>query len=94
MIGGYKIIDLDGRSLTLGGDSVTIPGIFEQVSESKKATLIENLTITNDGVTISTRPFFADFVLVQEVLTASVIGGQAVMEITSTDAVTITAVSE
>lgn len=91
MIGGYKIIDLDGYSLPLGGDSVTIPGIFEQISKSKKATLIENLTITSGNVTIPMRPFFADFVFADGRLNASVFVGQAVMSIDSTDAVTLEA---
>lgn len=94
MIGGYKIIDLDGYSLALGGVSVTIPGIFKQISESKKATLIENLAITSDGAVISLNPFFADFIPAEGTLTASVYGGRAVMTIASTDAVTLTAVSE
>lgn len=91
MNGGYKIIDLDGYSIPLGGDSVTIPGIFEQISESKKATLLENLTITSDGTTIPLRPFFVDFVLADGNLNASVFGGQAVMLITDKDAVTVSA---
>lgn len=91
MNGGYKIIDFDGYSIPLGGDPVTVPGIFEQISESKKATLLENFTITSDGASIPMRPFFADFVLAEGNLNASVFGGQAVMVITNEDAVAVSA---
>ena len=94
MNGGYKIINFEGYPVTLGGDPVTIPGIFDKISESKKATLVENLTITSDGTTTPMRTFFADFILADGNLNATVFGGQAVMTIASTDAVTLTAVSE
>lgn len=85
MNGGYKIIDLDGYSITIGGDPVNVPGIFKEISESKKATLIENFAIASDGVTVPLRPFFADFVLAEGNLNAVVIGGQVVMKITDED---------
>lgn len=91
MIGGYKIINFDGNSLALGGVAVTITGIFDHIGKSQKATLIENLTITIDGASIRLRPFFAEFIPAENMVTASVLGGQAIMSITDADAVTLVA---
>lgn len=61
MRGGYKILDFKSKPLTLA-ESVTIPGIYEDIEGSYKAFLIENLTFTasNDAL-IELPATFANF---------------------------------
>lgn len=43
--GGYKVLDFQGAQITAGGDPIKVEGIYERVESSKKATLLENLTV-------------------------------------------------
>lgn len=44
--GGYKIIDLKDNNFTVGGSSITIPGIYEAIENShRKAILLSGIVI-------------------------------------------------
>lgn len=93
MNGGYKIIDLDGYSLTIGGDSVTIPGIYNSIAVSKKVILVENLVLNDEeSGKIPLKSFFADFVDNGGEYVAIVLSGQTRLTITAADAVTLESV--
>lgn len=47
MKGGYKIISLHGKNLTVGGAGVVIPGVYESIEENHgKATLLSDIVIS------------------------------------------------
>lgn len=48
MKGGYKIIDFKGINLTVGGNAVKIPGVYEALEANyRKPTLIEGFVVGN-----------------------------------------------
>ena len=76
--GGYKLIDLKGSKLTVGGSGVTVKGIYNSIKNSYNKPLI--LTGINIGG-IKRNDIFIDF---------TVVSGSYVANISATEKITIT----
>lgn len=76
--GGYKLIDLKDSKFTVGGDGITIKGIYNSIENSYNKPLI--LTGINIGG-IEKNDIFVDFV---------VDSGNYVANISTTEKITIT----
>lgn len=76
--GGYKLIDLKDNKLTVGGNGVTVKGIYNSIKNSYNKPLI--LTGINIGG-IERNDVFIDF---------NVVSGNYVANISSTEKITIT----
>lgn len=76
--GGYKLIDLKGTKLTVGGDGVTVKGIYNSIENSYNKPLI--LTGISIGGT-ERNDIFIDF---------TVVSGSYVANISATEKITIT----
>ena len=76
--GGYKLIDLKDSKLTVGGEGVTVKGIYNSIENSYNKPLI--LTGINIGG-IERNDVFMDF---------TVVSGSYVANISATEKITIT----
>ena len=76
--GGYKLIDLKDSKLTVGGNGVTVKGIYNSIENSYNKPLI--LTSINIGG-VERNDIFIDF---------SVNSGNYVANISATEKITIT----
>lgn len=76
--GGYKLIDLKDSKLTVGGNGVTVKGIYNSIENSYNKPLI--LTGINIGG-IERNDVFIDF---------TVVSGNYVANISATEKITIT----
>ena len=76
--GGYKLIDLKDNKLTVGGEGVTVKGIYNSIENSYNKPLI--LTGINIGG-VERNDIFIDF---------SVNSGNYVANISTTEKITIT----
>lgn len=76
--GGYKLIDLEENKFTVGGDGITVKGIYNSIKNSYNKPLI--LTGINIGG-IERNDIFIDF---------SVNSGNYVANISATEKITIT----
>lgn len=86
-IGGYQIIDLENRNLTIG-EGMQYKGLYEQIEGTRKPTLVSGIQI--EGVEL--HDTFADFVPAGNSFVASVTvgGATATLTVTDLDVVTVT----
>lgn len=86
--GGYKLIDLKDSKFTVGGDGITIKGIYNSIENSYNKPLI--LTGINIGG-IEKNDVFVDFVVDSGSYVANISATEKIT-ITNADLVTITAI--
>lgn len=87
--GGYKLIDLKENKLTVGGDGVTVKGIYNSIKNSYNKPLI--LTGINiDGV--ERNDVFIDFAFNSDNYVANISATEEIT-ITNTDLVTVATIS-
>lgn len=86
--GGYKLIDLKDSKFTVGGDGITIKGIYNSIENSYNKPLI--LTGINIGG-IEKNDVFVDFAVDSGSYVANISGTEKIT-ITNADLVTITAI--
>lgn len=92
MVGGYKIIDLKGISITAGGEAVTIAGVYDAIESTNKATLIENLVIGSVEQNARFLTFKVDSGSYVSEETFTVSGTEYTLNISSDDEVSVVAV--
>lgn len=86
--GGYKLIDLKDSKFTVGGDGITIKGIYNSIENSYNKPLI--LTGINIGG-IEKNDVFVDFAVDSGSYVANISATEKIT-ITNADLVTITAI--
>lgn len=86
--GGYKLIDLKDSKFTVGGDGITIKGIYNSIENSYNKPLI--LTGINIGG-IEKNDVFVDFAVDSGSYVANISATEKIT-ITNSDLVTITAI--
>lgn len=84
--GGYKIIDFNGSHITFSG--VTIPGIFDAIESTNKATLLSGVVLDSGESVIEMDDFYGTFIYSEGVYTID-IPGAITLTITDEDLVTV-----
>ena len=87
--GGYKLIDLKDNKFTIGGDGITVKGIYNSIENSYNKPLI--LTGINVGG-VEKNDVFVDFADDSGSYVANISATEKIT-ITNVDLVTITAIS-
>lgn len=87
--GGYKLIDLKDNKFTVGGDGITVKGIYNSIENSYNKPLI--LTGINIGG-VEKNDVFVDFAVDSENYVANISATEKIT-ITNSDLVTITTIA-
>lgn len=86
-VGGYQCIDLLGAELTVGGDGVSVAGVFATIEATQKPIRLCNFSVGNlvqHAVSVSTEMGTNEFVLYT--------GGSYKLTVSESDIVTAVAV--